>query len=170
MIELSKIAARQAKARGAEKISRDDITRDLGAFGRRRIEDTVAEFRAQCQEIHEILSAFTREREEMSTQDLLDVIQKKVLPHVAVRIAGITGTPRAMEVAHLLFQVGFVYARRNLQGDEYEHFTFAERPSLLQSRAEVDAGLRWEVHPVYRQALEMRDSEGREVRRRRDGR
>jgi hypothetical protein len=32
----------------------------------------------------------------------------------------------------------------------------------LKARTNLDTGLIWEIHPVFRQALEMRDAEGRE--------
>ena len=48
LVELCKEAGKAAAARGAKRINWDDIRVQLAAFGRKRIEDTVAEFRSQC--------------------------------------------------------------------------------------------------------------------------
>ena len=70
-----------------------------------------------------------------------------------------------MKVASFLFEIGIFYARRENADGSYEHFAFAQKPSLLRSRTDPDEGMQWEVHPVFRQALELRDAAGREQRR-----
>jgi hypothetical protein len=144
-------------------VERVDIFQELGAFGKRRIEDTVAEFRSACPEIDELLAAFTRGAEEYSTAELVDLIGRKILDHLQPRIAGILGAASALDVAAFLFEVGFFYGRRDFGDGSYEHITFSDRPTLLRSRTSVDAGVRWEIHPVYRTALEMRDPSGYET-------
>lgn len=165
VIELSKVAAARAQERGSAAITRADILHDLGAFGSRRIEDTIAEFRSQCPEIEELVTAFGREREQMSTQELVSVIDRKILNHLQPKISGVVGNARAMDVAAFLFQIGFIFGRRDYQDASYDHVTYAERPGLLRSRSDMDAGLSWEIHPVFRQVLEIRDAAGKELRR-----
>lgn len=49
LIELCRVASRSAASRRAEQISlRLDVFSQLGAFGTRRLDDTVAEFKPQC--------------------------------------------------------------------------------------------------------------------------
>jgi hypothetical protein len=74
------------------------------------------------------------------------------------------GQPRPVDVAAFLFQIGFLSARRNLEDGGYEHLTFADKPDLLRARTNLDDGVRWEIHPVFRQALQMRDAQGRSLR------
>jgi hypothetical protein len=165
LIELAKFSARRAAAARGRTISRTDILDELDQFGKRRILDTVAEFKSQCPEVEELVSAFNREAEEYTTAQLLDLIERKVLNHLHPRIAGVIGTARALDVAAFLFQIGFFFGRREFADGSYEHITYSDRPSLLRARTGVDDGVTWEIHPVFRQALEIRDASGREVAR-----
>jgi hypothetical protein len=165
VIELSQIAATYAVRHGHESITLSDILPDYAEFGRRRIQDVIAEFRSQCPEVEELISAFAREREQLTTEQLVTIITNKILSHLSPHIVGVIGDARAMDVAGFLFEVGFIFGRRDYPDGRYDHFSFAERPSLFRSRADLDAGLTWEIHPVFRQALEIRDASGREIRR-----
>lgn len=162
VIELCKAAGKHATQAQSAKIGRDDIFAELTAFGERRIQDTVAEFRSQCAELQEILAAFRRAKEEMSTDELFTVINNKVLNHLKPRIVGVMGDAGARDVAAFLFEIGFIFGRKDFEEGGYEHIGFSDRPHLLKSRTSIDDGLRWEIHPVYRQALEVRDVEGKE--------
>lgn len=172
IVELAKMAAASAVRQRHSKIRRDDIFGELASFGLRRIEDTVAEFKPQCAELDELIAAFNREKEQMTTAELLGVIDNKILSHLTPIIAGISGKPTNLNVAAFLFEIGLFYGRRDFEDGSYEHIAFSDRPSLLRARTNIDAGLSWEVHPVYRQALEIRDPTGRPRsgggRRRRD--
>lgn len=162
LVELSKVAALRASKRHVERIGRDDVIAELGEFGRRRIEDTNAEFRAQCPEVGELFGAFHGGKEEYSTAELVSLVRDRILSHLTPRLAGVVGPVREIEVARFLFEIGFFYGRRDNADGTYEHITFSDNPLLLQSRTALDAGLVWEVHPIFRQALEMRDGSGRE--------
>jgi len=145
-VELCKVAAHHAHPK--RYITLDNMLPQLEAFGRRRIEDTIAEFRSQCPEVGELIDGFVDEAEEYETGELLKLIDNKILSHVNPKIVGVPGTVRARDVAAFLFQIGVVFGRENLQDGSYRHLSYAERPSLLDSRTKLDAGLRWEVHPV----------------------
>lgn len=162
MVELAKVAATSAVRQHHSKILRDDIAGELTAFGRRRIDDTVAEFKAQCPELDELFPAFNREKEELTTAELLKVIDNKVLTHLQPTIAGVSGKANNVAIAALLYEIGLIYGRRDRADGSYEHVAFADNPTLLKARTNLDTGLVWEIHPVFRQALEMRDAEGRE--------
>jgi hypothetical protein len=164
LIELAREAAKAAHDARRHKVHLEDITGCLEAFGNKRIADTVAEFSAQCAQINELIAAFSRQAEEYATAELISTIEKRVLQATTPTIVGIMGAPRPVEVAAFLFQIGFLSARRNLGGDEYEHMTYVEKPDLLRARTNLDDGLRWEIHPVFRQALQMRDAFGRSLR------
>jgi hypothetical protein len=161
-IELSKAAARSAAKKNRSRIGRDDIFENLGSFGRRRIEDTCAEFHSQCPQIDELIGAFARGGEQFKTDDLLKAIENRILTHLSPQIVGVPGKSSARDVAAFLFQVGFFFGRREHSDGGYEHVGFAEQPALWQSRTDLDRGLSWEIHPVFRQALEIRDAAGQE--------
>lgn len=152
-----------AARRDADVIDRADIFKELTAFGKRRIQDTIAEFRSQCPEVEELLAAFMRGNEEYSTAELLSLIEKKILSHLKPKIFGIIGSAGAMDVAAFLFEIGFFFGRRERDDGHYDHITFSDRPSLLRSRTAINDGLRWEIHPAFRTALEMRDPSGYET-------
>lgn len=162
LVELCKVAGKRAKRLNHARINRDDIFAELATFGERRIQDTVAEFRSQCPEIQDILASFRRTQEEMSTAELFSLINNKVLNHLKPNIVGVMGNAQARDVASFLFEIGFMFGRLDLPDGKYEHITFSERPHLLKSRTNIDDGLRWEIHPIFRQALEVRDVEGKE--------
>ena len=162
VIELCKAAGKRAQQLKHARITRDDITAELAAYGRKRIEDTVAEFRSQCPEIGEILSAFRKAKEEMSTSELFGLLRNKILNHFRPRIVGVMGAAQATDVANFLFEIGFIFGRQDLDANRYIHINFSERPDLLKSRTNLDDGLRWEIHPIFRQALGVRDVEGKE--------
>lgn len=163
VVELCKVACRFAHASRRSRISLADVICDYREFGNRRIADTVAEFRSQCDKIGEIIDSFRRLPEEMSTDELLSHLNKKVLPRLAVRIAGSPVGASARDVAAFLFEVGLYYGRRDFGDESYAHIRHSDMPSLLKSPMNVDGGLRWEIHPVYRQALEMRDCDGHRI-------
>jgi hypothetical protein len=170
LIELAREAAVCAVKEGSHQIRWPDVTQQLSSFGQKRILDTVVEFSPQCAEIAEIISSFADQAEEFSTDELMKVISNRVLQAVQPRIAGIPGKVAAIDVAAFLFQIGFLSAKRTL-ADGYEHLTYMEQPDLLKSRTNRDQGVRWEIHPVFRQALRMRGVDGVEKHRARsDGR
>ena len=166
LIELCKVSATHAAGRGSRIIEKADILFELDAFGKRRIQDTVAEFRSQCPEVEELIAAFNREKEEYATDELLDLIQRKVLDHAQPHIAGVIATARPLDVAAFLFEIGLIFGRREYADETYQHITYSDRPSLLRARTGVDDGVRWEIHPVFRQALEIRDPYGQETKSR----
>lgn len=160
IVELAKSSGKNASKKKHSIIVRQDIFDILDKFGKKRVEDTVAEFRSQCPEVGEMLAGFSREKEEMSTDELMNIINNKILNHLTPNITGCLGRVRAVDVAAFLFEIGFLYARKDFPDGSYEHIGFSEKPSLLRARTDIDNGYKWEIHPVYRQALEIRDSSG----------
>ena len=157
LVELAKHAATGARLSRREHINFDDINAVLPEFGHRRVQDTVAEFRSQCPEIEDLLTAFVGEPERFLTADLMSTISNRVLQGVHPKIVGVIGTPSSMEVAHFLFQIGFLTARRDLPDGSYEHLAYSENPALLNARTNIDQGSTWEIHPVFRQALKLKN-------------
>jgi hypothetical protein len=51
-----------------------------------------------------------------------------VLDHLSPRISGAVGKITNVHVARFLFQIGFIFARRDLEGGNYEHKTFSDNP------------------------------------------
>jgi len=157
LVELCKQAGKAAEKRDAKRINLDDIKSQLAAFGRKRIEDTEAEFKSQCPQIAELLGAFSRQLDIYSTDELLKTIHNRILGAVNPVLTGHTGKVGDLEIAHFLYQIGFLAGRRDYgDGDSYDHVLYRESPTLLKSRTNIDDGLRWEINPIYREVLNLR--------------
>lgn len=157
LVELCKVAAKGLKDIKKSKIGLDDITAVLPAFGQSRIDDAVAEFGSQCPQLSELLSAFSRQNERYTTDELINTLRNRVLAGVRPQIVGITPPVSEVAVAHFLFQIGFLTARRDLSDGHYEHMVYADAPHLLKDRTNLDDGVTWEIHPVYRQTLKLKN-------------
>lgn len=165
LMELCKAAAIKCVATKDSKITIQTLNRCLADLGNRRINDTVAEYKAHCGQLEEIITAFNGTQEEFETKELYDLLERKVVHHVPVQFST-TSKPGPREIAALLYYVGFITGRRELEDGGYEHTSFATNPSLFVSRANPEQGMTWEIHPVFRQALGLRDDDGRPLRRR----
>ncbi|MHB8638077.1 MAG: P-loop ATPase, Sll1717 family [Fimbriimonadaceae bacterium] len=160
LVELCKEAAKRARARESEVIDKADVTASLAEFGRRRIQDLQSEFRAESEQIETLVNGFYGQPESYKTDELLKLIKNRIENHADVRISYENGRCNAMQIGHFLYRIGFLTARKDLASGDYEHFSYAQRPTLLRDSANPDQGCSWEVHPIYRQALEMRDESG----------
>jgi len=156
MIELCKLAASNAVKRGRNKIGLDDLTAKLEDFGKTRIDDLIAEFRAQCDKIELMIQSFKGKPEHFRTDELVKHF-KNNLGSCDIRIAGISGRPSETEMIRFLFQIGFLTARRELASGEYRHYSFFDEPTLLSDGAN-DLGVSWEIPSCFRQALQLKNA------------
>jgi hypothetical protein len=159
LVELWKVSANSAKKKNSNIINLPHINSELESFGQRRIDDTVAEFKSQCPQVEELLVAFINEPEWFSTADLVDKIKRKIIDKgVQPKIGDVIGAPSVWEIAHFLYQISFLTARKDLGDGRYEHFSYASNPRLLSVRTNLDQGHSWEIHPVFRQALKLKNA------------
>ena len=136
-------------------ITKQDIDDVWSEYGKKRIEDLVREHRHQCKEIESIISSFRESVRLFTSDDLFNHINSKILNHTNIFIDSIqVRSPK--DVAHFLFRIGFIVARSDDENGEYEHYSFKQMPSLLTANTNNDFGMRWEIHPCYRQALEIK--------------
>lgn len=135
-------------------INLDSINKSLPEFGKQRQRDTVAEFKSQCPQIMNILTAFVNQNVEYTTSELLDLIQNRVLQSTNINIAGENFVDK-IAIARLLFSINFIFARKDFENGNYEHLTYSDKPELLHVTNNLDQGYYWEVHPVFRQALNL---------------
>lgn len=159
MVELCKIAAARALRDGRHRISLDDLTGDLEGFGKKRIEDLIAEFRAQCSKIEFIIQSFKGKPDRFKTDELVQHV-KNNLSGQDIRIAGISGMPNPSEIIRFLFQVGFITARRDFVDGGYRHYSFYDEPGILADGAS-DLGVSWEIPSCFRQALQLQNASRR---------
>ena len=155
LVELWREAASAATQRSRTKINFDDIQGQLSIFGRKRIDDTIAEFVSQCPQIESLITAFVDQPEWFSTDQLYLLINKRILQSVQPKIVGVLGAANATDVATFLYQIGFLTARQELGNGSYTHVLYADKPDLFATPTNRDQGYSWEIHPVFRQALRL---------------
>jgi hypothetical protein len=154
-IQLCKLAQASAIEDRHVRIQKDNIDEVWGEYGAKRIKDLVAEHKHQCPEIEELLSAFRGCERLLTRDELFAWINNRVATHMAPQIEGaFTHSPR--EIGHFLYRIGFILARSDGDDESYQHYHFSEMPDFLTARTDQDFALKWEIHPCYREALDIK--------------
>jgi hypothetical protein len=151
-IQLCKLCQKEALPRDA-LISRGHIDAVWGDYGTKRIADLVAEHKHQCKQIEELVNAFRGAERLMKRDELIAWIKSHITNHLVATIDG-RQTRSPVEIAHFLYQIGFIVARSD-EPQGYEHYSFEMMPDFLTSRTNDDFGMSWEIHPCYREALDI---------------
>lgn len=154
-VQLSKLAQKCALSRGDTHISKEHIDSVWGEYGSKRISDLVSEHKHQCREVEELLNAFRGSSRLLTQAELLKWITNRITNHVSPIIDG-KPTKTARDVAHFLFRTGFIVARSEEVSGDYEHYSYSQMPDFLTSRTNEDFGVKWEIHPCYREALDIK--------------
>lgn len=153
-IQLCKLAQEAALRKHSGRITKDSIDEVWGEYGAKRIEDLVAEHKHQCPQVNELLNAFRGAQRLMERGELFTWIKNRVSQHLDVTIEGKpTRSPR--DIARFLYRIGFIVARSENPDGEYEHYRFDQMPDFLLARTDDDFSVKWEIHPCYRQALDI---------------
>ncbi|TWT74307.1 P-loop ATPase, Sll1717 family [Allorhodopirellula solitaria] len=160
LVELCRLSTKNRR-NSKNVVSLKDITGVLNEFGRERVEDLAAEYRSECPQVQEIINAFADTSEDFTTDQLMKTIKDRVLNGLPVKLASIGKVTKPMQIAGFLYEIGFLTAREDHNDGRYTHYSFAEQPELLHNRTNVDRGLSWEIHPVFRQTLRVRNSSGK---------
>ncbi len=154
-IQLCKLAQKNSARKNNSLIAKEDIDDVWGEYGSKRISDLVAEHKHQCKDIEELVNAFRGEDRLINRDDLFKLINNKIFNHMNTFIDENKATsPR--EIANFLYRVGFLVARSEEEGTGYHHYSIREMPDLLSSRTDNDFNMKWEIHPCYRQALDIK--------------
>lgn len=154
-IQLCKLAQGSALRRGATHIGKIHLDEIWGEYGAKRIADLVAEHKHQCAQVEELLNGFRGANRQMERDELFAWINNRISNHMAPMIEGKSvRTPK--EIARFLYRLGFILARSDRQDGSYEHYRFDQMPDFFTSRTDDDFGLKWEIHPCYREALDIK--------------
>ncbi len=155
-VQLCKLAKEDVLRNGAQVISKGNIDNIWGDYGSKRIADLVSEHKHQCPQVNELLNSFRGASKRMTRDQLFSWINRRVCNHMDTAIEG-KSTRSPMEIAHFLYKLGFIVARSDApDGRGYEHYRFNQMPDFLSSRTDDDFGLSWEIHPCYREALDIK--------------
>lgn len=164
-IQLCKLAQADALRRKQKLINKLNIDTVWGDYGKKRIDDLIVEHKHQCKEVEELVNSFRGAPRRVTRDELIDWIKRNVITHVTPVIEGRQVTS-ALDIAHFLFRLGFIVARTEREDSGYEHYFFADMPDFLTSRTNKDFGSLWEVHPCYREALDIQKLNANQKRRR----
>ncbi len=157
-IQLCKLAQKNCLRDRRSKICKVDIDAVWGEYGSKRIKDLVSEHKHQCANLVELLNAFRGEDRRLTRDELLSIIKNKIINHLDTFIEG-KNQNGPIEIAHFLFRIGFIVARSEAEdevGDGYGHYDFESQSDFLCDRTSNDFNVLWEIHPCYRQALDIK--------------
>lgn len=182
MAQLCRLAGVEAARNNKNLISKIDINSVMKTYSRLRLSDIYKEHAHQYDGLERLVETFSNSPARYTTNDLLSQIMVGYVNKIGSgSVSPIDGFPYSypMQIAHFLYKTGFIVARREHEGDfgNADFVRFEERPELLSNTLNPDDGMLWEVHPSYRDALnigkERRAATGAEkkskVRRNRPG-
>lgn len=153
-IQLCKLMKKDAITSTDTLLTKGHVEAVWGEYGLKRIADLVAEHKHQCKQIEELINAFRGAERLMTRDQLIAWIKNHITNHLSPFIDGVQTTSPVV-VAHLLYEIGFIIARSEERGGGYEHYSFELMPDFLSSRTNDDFGMSWEIHPCYREALDI---------------
>lgn len=155
-IQLCKLTQKDAIEKIADLIAKSHIDAVWGAYGTKRIADLIAEHKHQCSNIEELLVGFRGAERRMDRATILQWIKNHITNHMSPIIEG-REENNPLDVAHFLYRLGFIVARvDDTKNKGYEHYYFSDMPDFLSTRTNDDFGSVWEIHPCYREALDIK--------------
>lgn len=154
-IQLCKLAQEEAIEAGDKLIAKKHIDEVWGEYGKKRIADLIAEHKHQCRNVEELINGFRGAERRMTRDELLTWITNHITNHMTPVIEGNT-VKLPLDVGHFLFRLGFIVARAEKEYEGYEHYYFADMPDFLSTRTNQDFNVIWEIHPCYREALDIK--------------
>lgn len=156
-VQLCKLAQADALRKSMLHIEKLNIDARWGEYGLKRIADLVVEHKHQCIQIEDLINYFRGLERRFSQPDLLELLRKKVLGSMTIQIDGQTiqkSKPEA--IADFLFRIGFIVARAEEEHYGYHHYSYSELPDLFSGKNSDGFSLMWEIHPCYREALNIK--------------
>jgi hypothetical protein len=168
MIKLCTLAATAAYDRDPNSnLIRDiDFEKILADYSKNRVQDIVNEFKNEVSNLEVLLYRLAPTKAELErkrgtpmfvykTSELIEKI-KNIRSNSKITLA-YSKAASAMDIAHFLYKIGFITARRSLSGKKTERKYYDEKKQLLKSGQIGDGGYDWEIHPSYRSAISTTD-------------
>lgn len=158
LVKLCTLAAREAYKERSTIIATKHFQQIFEEYSQGRIQDTINEFRSELPAIDKLIFGMKPTKKEKSladsfvysTSDLLNKINNVIQQNNFIFASGRPTT--AKELAHFLYKINFLTARKTLDNGEIDRRYFDENRYL--STATADFGYDWEIHPAYRWALQ----------------
>ena len=158
LVKLLTLAAREARARGGDKIMTADFKKIFDEYSQGRIQDTVNEFRSELPDVERLLTNMKPNKKERKAKEgyLYDTGQllnkiRSVMGMGGFKFAtGKVADERSL--AAFMYKINFLVARKGADDGSIVRRYFEENRYLSSSFA--DFGFAWEIHPAYRWALQ----------------
>ncbi len=165
LVKLLSMAAKEAHEESANRITGKHFSRVFDDYSEGRMTDIINEFSSELSNVGNLLYNMgptideiksKRENRYVFTTEELYAKIKNVMGNVGrLHIKGVKGVTDFHEVAHFLFKIGFITARKDLAKNI--HRTYYENKKQLLTRQVGDKGYSWEIHPAYRSALYIKN-------------
>lgn len=166
VLNLLKEAAKIASYNRESLITPAELFGCLREYGNERLKNIAAEFRSICEQVQNIVTKFSLSKKIVFRHvELIFFIEKNILSKEnPIEITGVTSNASAMDIAELLYLIGFIDAaylagEASIYGKETlrkKHMDFYDQPVLMNALAESGVQIEkfvWEIHPAFRYAL-----------------
>jgi hypothetical protein len=159
MAQLCRLAAHEAVRRRRDRIEGTDIIGVMQKFGELRLADLYKEHSHQFEDLRLVVESFAGRRRNYTTEELLDHLKDRYLS-TAVRDGVVylesKAVSGALGLAHFLFKIGFLQGLNHGPNKPDSFTAYEQRPDLLTNMMNPDDGLKWAVHPAYRNVLRIK--------------
>ena len=156
LVQLCKLAAKEAQKNRHDKIQTEDLANILNQYSLNKFQEAVLEYKMEFPEIERLMRSFVPDEEEIhskgnpflySRNQLLDKLDR-ITKDGEYMINGKRATPA--ELATVLYKIGFINARRD-RGNHIERVVYDLNRYIFNEF--TDNGYSYEVEPAYRFAV-----------------
>jgi hypothetical protein len=158
LVKLCTLAARRACEDKSRLIGTQHFIAVFEEYSQGRVQDTINEYKSELPDIERLVMNMKPSRRLRTTEQSYffgtDQLLRKldsVLQTGQFRFADGSKAEKK-SLAHFLFKINFLTARKDLPDGEIQRTYFEENRYL--SNKFVDFGWSWEIHPAYRWALQ----------------
>lgn len=158
LVKLCTLAAREAYKERSNRILTAHFQRVFDDYSQGRVQDTINEYRSELPNIDKLIFGMKPNKREKTLADSFTYTTSELHRKISNimeqnRFVFAKGNPAtAKELAHFLYKINFITARKILPSGEIDRKYFEENRYLSSSSA--DFGYDWEIHPAYRWALQ----------------
>lgn len=159
--QLCRLAGMQAAMHRRPRIGMSEIKAVLPEYSRLRLSDIYKEHDHRFDRLQQLIETFANGPARYVTANLLELIESEFLPVLPEPDCAEVDGQRLhspLQLAHFLYKTGFLVGRvasgQPSRGSS-EFVRYEHRPELLDDKRNLDDGLDWEIHPSYREALNI---------------
>lgn len=162
MAQLCRLSGQATVQAKQQMIGGQQINSTMKRYVRLRLNDLYKEHSHQFADLQKLIETFSGRGVKFTSAAVTRELQNRYVVPVGVNnIPLIDGYAfkYAVQLAHFLFKIGFLSARREQGGDAggADFVPYEERPELLTDFRNLDDGMTWEIYPSYRLMRGLKD-------------